>query len=191
MNQSAISGQYDIWLESTVLNKTVYCYFDHVKKEAWTLVMSYSYSYQNIMDVLPFFKDNPINENTPSFNYYRASLSLMKQLRNESSFWRATCNHDTKPRDDDFMQSNFSTLDIITLTGKVLSFYISPQSYGGSSGLLDLPLTTEELVWYGVSAEGVPVVKLFWSFSPDIVRSSPNLRSMCSRMARNFGYELI
>ena len=117
-NESATSGLYEIWLSETNVNKTVYCYFDHVNLEAWTLVMSYSYSYQSSMDALPFHKDNPINEENPGFNHYRASFALMKYLRNENSFWRATCNHETNPRDDDFMQSNFTTLDIMTYNGR-------------------------------------------------------------------------
>ena len=116
-NESATSGLYEIWLNETNVANTVYCYFDHVNLEAWTLVMSYSYSYQSSMDALPFHKDNPINEENPGFNHYRASFAMMKYLRNENSFWRATCNHDTKPRDDDFMQSYFTTLDIMTYNG--------------------------------------------------------------------------
>jgi hypothetical protein len=91
--------------------------------EVWTLVMSYSFSYQGNMDNLPFLKDNPINEDNPAFNYYRASHALMTYLKNESTFWRATCNHDTKPHDDDYMQSYFTTLDIMTYNGKKLLFY--------------------------------------------------------------------
>ena len=75
--------------------------------------MSYSYSHQNDMGTLSFYKDNPINEGNPGFNYYRASLDLIKYLRNENSFWGATCNHDTKPHYDDFMQSYFITLDVL------------------------------------------------------------------------------
>ena len=117
-NESAVSGLYEIWLNVPNLSKTVYCYFDHVNMEVWTLVMSYSYPHQNDMDALPFYKDNPINEENPGFHYYRASLNLIKYLRNESSFWRATCNHDTKPHDDDFMQSYFTTLDVMTHEGR-------------------------------------------------------------------------
>ena len=75
------------------------------------------------MRTLPFHKDKPINENSPGFNYYRASLSLIKYLRNESSFWRATCNHDTKPHNDDFMESYFTTLDVMTHDGRFIMIY--------------------------------------------------------------------
>ena len=121
-NESAVSGLYEIWLNVPTLSKIVYCYFDHVNMEVWTLVMSYSYSHQNDMDPLPFYKDNPINEDSPGFRYYRASLGLMEYLKNESSFWRATCNHDTKPHDDDFMQSYFTALDVMTLESKCFVF---------------------------------------------------------------------
>ena len=122
-NESASSGLYQLWLgEPPMSPKTVYCYFDHNIKEAWTLVMSYSYSHKSSMNNLPFLKDKPINEETPVFKYYRASLASMKYLRKVSTFWRATCNHETKPREDDFMQCLFTTLDIMTFNGKSLKF---------------------------------------------------------------------
>lgn len=120
-NESATSGVYEIWLDDPTVTKNVYCYFDHANKETWTLVMSYSYSYQDSMDSFPFQKDNPINEENPAFDHYRASLASMKYLRNQSSFWRATCNHGTKPRDDDFTQSYFTSLDIMTFNGTSLA----------------------------------------------------------------------
>ena len=50
-NESAVSELYEIWLNVPTLSKTVYCYFDHVNLEVWTLVMSYSYSHQNDMGI--------------------------------------------------------------------------------------------------------------------------------------------
>lgn len=58
-------------------------------------------------------KDHPFNENNIVFDKYRASLGLMTYLKKKSSFWRATCNYDTKVNGDDFVQSSFASLDIM------------------------------------------------------------------------------
>ena len=118
-NASAISGLYKIRLGKEGGTKTVHCHFDRVNSEVWTLVMSYSFSNNAVFKVLPFQEDRPINEDNPVFNdKYRASLGLMTYLRKKTSFWRATCNHNTKIGDDDFVWSNFSTIDVMTYNGE-------------------------------------------------------------------------
>lgn len=117
-NESAESGVYQIALGSETNTKNAYCYFHHSAEEVWTLVMSYKLSYEDTIGSLQFTIDKTINEANPTFNEYRASLNFMKYLKNKSSSWRATCNHDTKPFDDDYVQNRFTTLDIMTYRGK-------------------------------------------------------------------------
>ena len=97
--------------------KTIYCHFNQTEHEAWTLVMSYNLSNKEDFKKLPFHDDRPFNEGNPTFHKYRASQTLMTQLKKKSLFWRATCNYNTKVNDDDYMQSSFTTLDIMTYEG--------------------------------------------------------------------------
>lgn len=112
VNISVSSGVYQIQLGEQGQTKKVYCHFDHVNLEAWTLVLSYSLSNNNIFKWLALNQDHPFNEDNPVFDKYRASLGLMTYLKETSALWRVTCNFDTKVNDD-FMQSHFSSLDIM------------------------------------------------------------------------------
>ena len=62
---------------------------------AWTLVQSYEYSQRGGF-VKPLYQDDAKNEDTPSWTYYRLSLSRMKSIQKDSNpKWRLTCNFDT------------------------------------------------------------------------------------------------
>ena len=119
---SASSGLYKIHLDDQGKTKTVFCHFDRVNWQVWTLVLSYAFSNNNIFKGLPLNKDHPYNEDNPVFDQYRASLGFMTDLKQKSSFWRATCNYDTKVNDDDYMQSSFASLNIMEVHGKCNTF---------------------------------------------------------------------
>lgn len=112
-NSSVSSGLYKINLDDQGKTKTVFCHFDRVNWQVWTLVLSYAFSHNDIFKLSPLKEDHPYNEDNPVFDQYRVSLGLMTGLKQKSSFWRATCNYDTKVNDDDYMQSSFASLDIM------------------------------------------------------------------------------
>ena len=68
----------------------MYCSFDD--EIPWTLVQSFKYSIRNEhMDAI--YKDNPKNQNSPSWSDYRLSFSRMNGIHEDlNSKWRLTCN---------------------------------------------------------------------------------------------------
>ena len=71
---------------------TVYCSFDN--QMAWTLVQSFKYSNRGAY-MTPIYKNDPKNQNFPSWEDYRLSWSRMNDIHKDSnSKWRLTCNFD-------------------------------------------------------------------------------------------------
>ena len=52
---------------------------------------SFSYENSNFVKDVAFFKDNPQDENSPNWVKYRLSLAHMKEIANQSTYFRATC----------------------------------------------------------------------------------------------------
>ena len=66
----------------------------------------------------PFSKDSPVNENFPNWDKYRMSLSMMNDLSNQSTHWRATCSFPTHGVDYvDYVRGKFVNLDVVNFQG--------------------------------------------------------------------------
>ena len=62
--------------------------------------------------------DSPVDESLPNWNKYRMSLSMMKNLRNNSTHWRATCSFPTRGVDStDYVRGKFVDFDVMNFTG--------------------------------------------------------------------------
>ncbi|CAB3996089.1 Sphingomyelinase phosphodiesterase D [Paramuricea clavata] len=113
MTNSRTSGQYKVFDDNMNLFD-VFCDFDSNSTTAWTLVQSYQL--QNYHKFMKSFNlDNPINENTPRWDFYSLSKSRMESIRNDSSKWRITCEYDTEGVVyTDYMEGWNDIIDIMT-----------------------------------------------------------------------------
>ena len=58
---------------------------------AWTLVESFSFENNDLIEAAGFSKDKSLNENNHNWVKYRFSHAHMKQIANKSTYFRATC----------------------------------------------------------------------------------------------------
>ncbi|CAB4010820.1 Dihydrolipoyllysine-residue acetyltransferase component 3 of pyruvate dehydrogenase complex [Paramuricea clavata] len=112
-SNSRTAGQYKVFDDNMNLFD-VFCDFDSNSTTAWTLVQSYQL--QNYHKFMKSFNlDNPINENTPRWDFYSLSKSRMESIRNDSSKWRITCEYDTEGVVyTDYMEGWNDIIDIMT-----------------------------------------------------------------------------
>ena len=62
--------------------------------------------------------DSPVDKNLPNWNKYRMSLSMMNDLSNQSTHWRATCTFPTHGDDYvDYVRGKFVDLDVVNFLG--------------------------------------------------------------------------
>ena len=73
-----------------------YCDMSSEPGAAWTLVMSWSLANKDLPQFgkKSFMEDAPVNHNTPNWYIYRQTLTRMKSIRSQSTYWRATCSFD-------------------------------------------------------------------------------------------------
>ena len=65
-----------------------------------------------------FRADSPVDADLPNWNKYRMSLSMMNDLRNQSTHWRATCSFPTHGVDYvDYVRGNFEDFDAVNFEG--------------------------------------------------------------------------
>ena len=88
-----VSGKYKI-SNTNMDTFEVFCDFDFNASIAWTLIQSYRLNESKHVKE-SFFFDRPINQDTPSWNMYRLSLSRMESIRKNSHKWRITCDYET------------------------------------------------------------------------------------------------
>ena len=69
----------------------VTCDFLSEKGFAWTLVECFSYKNNGLIKAFAFFTDKPLNENNPNWNAYGLSHAHMKEIADQSTYSRATC----------------------------------------------------------------------------------------------------
>ena len=69
----------------------VFCDFLSEKGFAWTLVESFSFENNDLIEAAGFSKDKSLNENNHNWVKYRFSHAHMKQIANKSTYFRATC----------------------------------------------------------------------------------------------------
>ena len=91
---------------------TVYCSFD--ANMTWTVVQSYKYRHKDENNI-PFYRNDPKHENSPSWDNYRLSWTRMNSIREDSNpKWRLTCNFDTDgPVYRDYLRANHKDLPIL------------------------------------------------------------------------------
>ena len=96
---------------------TVYCSFD--ANMTWTLVQSYKYSHKDEHN-LPIYKNEPIHQNTFSWDNYRLSRARMKTIHEDSNRkWRFTCNFDTDGAVyTDYVRANHEHIPMLSFTSK-------------------------------------------------------------------------
>ena len=75
----------------------VYCDFGSESGVAWTLIQSHFLQNNDAFKSKAFYLlDVPINQDSPEWNNYRLSTSLMKSIQDVSTHWQATCNLPTE-----------------------------------------------------------------------------------------------
>ena len=66
----------------------------------------------------PLSIDSPVDETFPNWNKYRMSLSMMNDLRAQSTYWRATCSFPTHGVDYvDYVRGKFVDFDVVKFLG--------------------------------------------------------------------------
>ena len=66
----------------------------------------------------PFSKDSPVDEDLSNWNKYRMSLSMINELRAQSTHWRATCSFPTHGVDYvDYVRGKFVDFDVVNFLG--------------------------------------------------------------------------
>ena len=83
----------------------------------WTLIMSYTMANKQVKKFRedPMYRDAPANEYTPNWSNYRMSLNQMKNLRNQTTHWRATCSFPQYINDihTDYVRAVFTDFDLM------------------------------------------------------------------------------
>ena len=128
-----------------------YCDLSSEPGAAWTLVMSWSRMYKDLLQFRSktFIQDAPINHNTPNWHIYRQTLARMKSLRSRSTYWRATCSFnlvEQKIDYRDYLRGKFSDFDIMTFQGNGQCFrvdYVNIRGHAAGAG------TTAQF-WQGI-----------------------------------------
>lgn len=110
-------GNYTLFDANTNTTYDVYCNFDDTSAMAWTLVRSYSRDNKHLQ-VSPFTKNTPVNEETPNWVSYSLSKSRIQSILQDSTKWRTTCNFElyvsSKQTSMDYIQANIATINILT-----------------------------------------------------------------------------
>ena len=87
---NAVNGKYVVF-DNNGNKLNVFCDFLSEKGFAWTLVESFSFQNNNLINTARFSKDKPLNENNPNWVKYRLSHAHMKEIAEQSTYFRATC----------------------------------------------------------------------------------------------------
>ena len=88
--------------------------------KAWTLVTSWARKNKDMREFRtnPFTVDSPVDDSLPNWDKYRMSLSMMNDLRAQSTHWRATCSFPTHGVDyRDYVRGKFADFDVMTFSG--------------------------------------------------------------------------
>ena len=88
--------------------------------KAWTLVMSWATKNKNMAAFrsTPLSTNCSVDENFPNWGKYRMSLSMMNDLSNQSTHWRATCSFPTHGVDYvDYVRGKFVDFNVVTFLG--------------------------------------------------------------------------
>lgn len=90
----------------------VYCDFD--MNSTWTLIQSYRLRERKKFNI-SLVINHPINQENPSWNSYRLSLSRMQSIRNHTSKWRITCQYESDGVVyTDYVRAAHDKIDILT-----------------------------------------------------------------------------
>ena len=117
---SGTKGVYTIYDESGVAY-SVYCQKADSGK-IWNLVESFAIKNSVKYSYKPFWRDFPVNHLKSAITWqdYRLPYKMMKQIRDRSESWRATCNFDTLlevKKSRDYMRVLFSDYDLLSASG--------------------------------------------------------------------------
>ena len=92
----------------------VFCDFLSEKGFAWTLVESFTYKNNDLFKAFAFFKDKPLDENNPNWNAYRLSHAHMKEIAEQSNYYRATCQFPSEvTKDSDYLRGKLSDFNLV------------------------------------------------------------------------------
>ena len=93
----------------------VFCDFDFISTNAWTLVQSYQLHNKESFEHQPFTMDFSVNATSPCWDVYRLSKFRMESIQDDSGKFRVTCNYDTDGVVyRDYLQVAINQLDILT-----------------------------------------------------------------------------
>ena len=112
---SSKSGQYFI-LDSTNQPYRTYCDFGSEARMAWTLIESFALS-NSVQHNKGFLVDNAINEASFNWPSFHLSLGHMKELYNQCTHFRATCNFSPSGAVNyfDYIRVKTSELNLLTV----------------------------------------------------------------------------
>lgn len=113
-NSSGItSGYFDIY-DNNGNGFPTFCEFNSQEGISWTLVESFALR-NRLQFQKPFYFDYPVNENYLQWDAFRLSLNRMKQLKNISTHFRATCNFPVNGITyTDYIRAKLSDIDLIS-----------------------------------------------------------------------------
>jgi hypothetical protein len=117
------SGNYTI-IDDTNKPFQVFCDFswnwNREARVSWTLIQSYQFQNKTMFQK-PFYRDSPVNDETPNWRSYRLSKSRMRSIQRDSSKWRMTCQYEMNAGliYTDYVEGLRTVIDVLEFNGSV------------------------------------------------------------------------
>jgi hypothetical protein len=119
-NGPRVAGNYQVF-DDNMKPCEVFCDFDLKFSKVWTLVSSYQLQNKANFNEA-YFKDWPVNENTPRWDEYRLSKPRMQSVQNDSSKFRVTCKYDTDGLNyTDYLEAKNEHIDVLNIVDQQTS----------------------------------------------------------------------